>query len=74
VFNFVDPRDITWERASQIRAWRCDEGYTWRAVAQAACDSWRTDLDLAGNQLYGRELCQFAAKKLGEDPDLPPWN
>ncbi|WP_436788599.1 hypothetical protein [Yinghuangia sp. YIM S10712] len=71
-YNTVNPASITPEMAAQIRAWRVDEEYTWRAVAQAATDLWGSHW--GSNQIYGAELCSAAAKMLGEDPDQEPWN
>lgn len=34
--NTVDPATVTPEMAAQIRRWRCDEDYSWRAVARTA--------------------------------------
>ncbi|MYQ47860.1 hypothetical protein GTW40_22890 [Streptomyces sp. SID4985] len=70
--NPVDPATITPEMADRIRTWRCDEDYTWRAVAQAASDLWGSER--GSNQLFGRDLCVAAARLLGEDPDREPWN
>lgn len=70
--NAVDPATITPEMAAQIRTWRCDEDYSWRAVAQAASDLWGSGR--GSNQLYGEDLCVAAAKVLGENPYREPWN
>lgn len=68
----VDPAPITREMAVQIRTWRCDEDYSWRAVAQAASDVWGSEW--GSNQLYGEHLCVAAAEVLGEMPYQEPWN
>ncbi|MER5500254.1 hypothetical protein ACFYXP_26920 [Streptomyces sp. NPDC002466] len=68
----VDPTAITPEMAAQIRSWRVDQDFTWRAVARAASERWGSGR--GGNQLYGKELCVAAAKVLGEDPCREPWN
>ncbi|WP_037601147.1 hypothetical protein [Streptacidiphilus rugosus] len=68
----VDPATISLETALQIRTWRVDEEYSWRAVAQAASELWGSDF--GSNQLYGQDLCAVAAALLGEDPDREPWN
>ncbi|MFI6151689.1 hypothetical protein ACIBCA_03220 [Kitasatospora sp. NPDC051170] len=68
----VDPETLTAEMAAQIRTWRCDEGYSWRAVAQAATDLWGSDW--GGNQLFGEDLCLAAAKLLGENINREPWS
>ena len=70
--GLVDPIMITPEMARQIRAWRVDEEYSWRAVAAAASDRWGSDF--GSNQLYGEGLCLVAAQMLGEDACKPPWN
>ncbi|MGW5355317.1 hypothetical protein ACWERV_32965 [Streptomyces sp. NPDC004031] len=70
--NGADPAALTPGMAARIRAWRCGEDYSWRAVAQAASERW--GFEGGGNQLLGRDLCVAAAKLLGEDPDREPWN
>ncbi|MFI2426219.1 hypothetical protein ACH5A7_19315 [Streptomyces sp. NPDC018955] len=70
--NTVDPAAITPEMAAQIRRWRCEEEYSWRAVAQAASDLWGSEW--GSNQLFGEDLCVAAARLLGEDPCQEPWN
>ncbi|MEU1076052.1 MULTISPECIES: hypothetical protein [unclassified Streptomyces] len=68
----VDPAAVTLEKAAQIRRWRVDEDFTWRAVAQAASELWGSGG--GSNQLHGEDLCVTAAKVLGEDPCREPWN
>ncbi|MET7437042.1 MULTISPECIES: hypothetical protein [unclassified Streptomyces] len=68
----VDPGSVTVEMAVQIRGWRVDDDYSWRAVAQAASELWGSGH--GGNQLHGRHLCAAAAEVLGEDPHQEPWN
>ncbi|MFF0716949.1 hypothetical protein ACWEVM_24700 [Streptomyces bauhiniae] len=58
--------------AARIRRWRCDEDYSWRAVAQAACELW--GFEWGSSQLFGRDLCAAAAKLLGETPSQESWN
>jgi hypothetical protein len=70
--SFVEPSDLTREQVAQIRAWRVDQGMTWRAVARAATDAWGSPH--GSNQLYGEDLCIAAATALGEDPTKEPWN
>ncbi|WP_405987379.1 hypothetical protein [Streptomyces sp. NBC_00872] len=70
--NTVDPATITPEMAVQVRTWRVDEEFSWRAVAQAASDLWGSGW--GSNQLFGEDLCVAAAKVLGEDPHQEPWN
>ncbi|MGW0966462.1 hypothetical protein [Streptomyces sp. NPDC002516] len=62
---------MTTEMARRIRAWRVDEEYSWRAVAQAASDLWGAPY--GSNQLYGEDLCAAAARVLGEDSRREPW-
>ena len=70
--GLVDPTTITPEMAAQIRLWRVDEEFTWRAIAAAASDRWGSDF--GSNQLYGEDLCIVAAQMLGEDACKAPWN
>lgn len=70
--NTVDPATITPEMATQIRRWRCEEDYSWRAVAQAASELW--GFGWGSNQLVGEDLCVAAARLLGESPRREPWN
>lgn len=70
--NLGDPDGITTEMAMQIRAWRVDEDFSWRAVAQAASELWGSAY--GSNQLYGEDLCAAAARLLGENPSREPWN
>lgn len=69
--NLVDPATITTEMAVQIRTWRVDEDFSWRAVAQAASELWGSEY--GSNQLYGEDLCAAAAQALGENPYQEPW-
>lgn len=64
--------EVTRERAEQIRVWRVDEGCTWRGVASAATVAWAIREE--ANQMLGVELCQAAARVLGEDARKDPWN
>ncbi|MEU6070134.1 MULTISPECIES: hypothetical protein [Streptomyces] len=70
--NLVDPATITTEMAVQIRTWRVDEDFSWRAVAQAASELWGSEY--GSNQIYGEDLCAAAAQVLGENPYQKPWN
>ncbi|MFJ5265824.1 hypothetical protein ACIQAC_35725 [Streptomyces sp. NPDC088387] len=63
---------MTREMAVRIRAWRVEEGLSWRAVARAASGLWGGGH--GSNQLYGEDLCVAAAEVLGEDPRKEPWN
>jgi hypothetical protein len=71
-YGFIDPAEMTPGKAAQVRAWRVDQGNTWRGVAYEASATWGSRF--GSNQLYGRELCVAAATLLGEDPDADPWN
>jgi hypothetical protein len=68
----VGDAPMTGERAHRIRAWRVAQGFTWRAIAVAACSAWGGGH--AGNPRRGHALCWMAATTLGEDPDDRPWN
>jgi len=65
---------LTPDRAREVRAWRVDGGYTWRAVARAASEAWDAPWEPPSNQLAGQALCEAAARMLGEDPEAEPWN
>lgn len=60
--------------ARQIRVWRVDDHYTWRAIARKVYSPfwywWRP----SSNQLAGMSLCKRAAVLLGEDYLKYPWN
>jgi hypothetical protein len=71
-YDFIDPAEVTPARAAQIRAWRVDQDMSWRGVAAAATEAWGPGF--GDNQLYGRDLCNAAARALGQDPDADPWN
>jgi len=73
--------ELTQDQVSDIRRWRVTEGATWRGVAAEFCekygDPWAGPLGIGwgkGNQLLGIELCEWAARSLGEDPREAPWN
>ncbi|MFF0413128.1 hypothetical protein ACFYUY_22135 [Kitasatospora sp. NPDC004745] len=70
--SIVDPATLTPEMAARIRTWRVDEEYSWRAVAEAASELWGSKW--GSNQLFGADLCEAAARVLGEDPHREPWN
>ena len=63
------------EVAKQIRVWRVDEHYSWRAIAR---EVYRTAIwcrwSPPSNQIAGMSLCKIAAKLLGEDYRKEPWN
>ena len=58
---------MTVERAREVRALRCDDNHTWRALAAVLHDRW-DDADWDhGNQLAGMALCEVAGELLEED-------
>jgi hypothetical protein len=63
---------LTDNGAARVRQWRVDERHSWRGVAAAASEAW--GLNHGSNQLFGRDLCNAAARRLGEDPYNEPWN
>jgi hypothetical protein len=63
---------LTPEIARQIRAWRADDEYTYRAIAARADETWGSHSN--GNQLFGRDLCIASAEILGENHTTDPWN
>jgi hypothetical protein len=68
---------MTEQRARRVRELRCDEGYTWRAVAHQTHEDWGGGADLwkdPANQIAGMVLCEAAAAMLGEDASAEPWN
>ncbi|PWR07242.1 hypothetical protein DKT68_19375 [Micromonospora acroterricola] len=62
---------LTADIARQVREWRAD-GYSWRAIAACADDTWGTDS--GGNQLFDEDLCRESARLLSEDLNADPWN
>ena len=52
--------------ALMIKTWRVT-GATWRRIAEYAAETWPDRGYESGNQIEGRELCQEAARVLGED-------
>lgn len=61
---------VTLERAKIIRTWRVDLGCTWGRVAELFDAVWR---GVPGGA-FGAWLCGEAARLLGEDPTVEPWN
>ena len=61
---------MTYEEAMFVKVLR-DNGYTWRAVAREFHDNFPSHQNciIRGNQMDGSDLCQFAAKILGEPND-----
>ena len=61
--------------ALAVRRYRCDQNYSWRALAALMAQhgftrAWRPP----SNQLAGMALCKVAAEYLGEDWEADPWN
>lgn len=71
-FVFIEPAELTARQAAQVRTWRVDREFSWRAVAEAAAHEW--GWASGGNQLFGEELCRAAANVLGQDPRSTPWS
>ncbi len=70
-------KEMTVEQARLIQSLRCEQAYSWRAVARTCWgEHWTNILPWAppSNQLMGIALCEKAARLLGEDPELPPWD
>jgi hypothetical protein len=63
---------MTQEQAAYVRKLRCDDGYSWRAVAQTCSLEW--DGDWNSNQLAGMAICERAAQLHHEHYMSPPWN
>jgi hypothetical protein len=76
--QFLDSEgaEMTEEEARLIKQWRVYDLCSWRMVAQNAyrygIDN--SDWEPPDNQIVGRELCDKAAKILGEDANKHPWN
>ena len=76
------------ERAAMVAWLRCLKDYSWRQVAghlhmrwvsaqeQNVFDHIQQQYGWAPptNQLFGLAMCDRAAKLLGEDPEVAPWN
>ncbi len=58
---------ISEEQARVIRTWRVDLGCTWGRVDELAEKVW-------GFRMGPGELCEYAARILGEKPGEYPWN
>ena len=72
---------MTKDQAIQIRAWRINEHFSWRAIARAAFglvvgnrwQKWRV-WEPPSNQIMGMALCHRAAEFFDENDREPPWN
>lgn len=78
-FNKLCERIIDGEsKAKMIKMLRCEEGGTWRWVAERAYELLLGEAEPEwyppSNQLMGMALCERAAAILGEDPNVYPWN
>ncbi len=82
-----DGADKTWQEfrkyfkvdrpsAHLVKQLRCDEEYSWRAIARWASFAWGVPWNVpwGGNQIAGMVICEKAAKALGEDFMKEPWN
>lgn len=72
---------MTNDQAIQVRVWRINEHFTWRAVARAAFglvvgnrwQKWRV-WNPPSNQLMGMVLCHRAAELHDQNYQEEPWN
>lgn len=69
--------NLTPEMTSDIRMWRCEQDYTWRAVASAFYEKY-TDFSEQygidnGNQISGMMLCEISQKLLNQETS-EGWN
>lgn len=60
------------EQAEFVRKLRCEDGYSWRAVAETCALEWGGDW--GSNQLAGMAICERAAQLHGEHFMEEPWN
>ncbi|MEV4602116.1 hypothetical protein AB0K15_32570 [Amycolatopsis sp. NPDC049253] len=58
--------------AQLIRTWRGEGEKTWRSIAALVTE--HLGLPHSTNQAAGQQLCEKAARLLGEDPNRDPWN
>lgn len=69
--------NLTSDMISDIREWRCDQDYTWRAVAREFYDKYEDFSKLygvdSGNQISGMMLCEIAQKLLKQKTS-EGWN
>lgn len=69
--------NLTADMVSDIREWRCDQDYTWRAVAREFYEKY-TEFSIQygidwGNQISGMMLCEVAQKLLNQQTS-EGWN
>ena len=65
---------ITDEQAAFVRHLRVDEGYSWRAVAEACHQEFGGTWQPPSNQIMGVALCEEAANREGADYTTGEWN
>lgn len=65
---------MTPERAKEVRALRCEQRHSWRALAGECYDRWGGSWQPRTNQIMGIELCVVGASMLNEDEHELPWN
>jgi|SRR5579884_386072 len=63
---------MTSEQAEFVRTLRCEDSYSWRAVAETCALEWGGDW--GSNQLAGMAICERAAELHGEHYMEEPWN
>lgn len=64
---------MTAQRARRVRQLRRQA--TWRTVADICHRTWvDADWSPPSNQLAGLAICKVAARFLGQDPNMEPWN
>jgi len=76
-FQGVCREKMTHDQAIFIRSLRVDQGYSWRAVAEACheknWEGWER-WDPPSSQPMGMALCELAAEFFNENYREPPWN
>ncbi len=63
-------------KAAFVKEIRCNQGYSWRAVAEKCYEEWNGDPQWwypASNQLAGMAICEISQKLLGEEESYG-WN
>lgn len=73
-FQETAAKIMTQEKATYIKKLRCDEGYSWRAVAETCHEEWEGDWGPPSNQIMGMALCEIASGFFGENFMEAPWN
>lgn len=64
-------KEFTKDHAEIIKYWRVHKGCTWGRIGELCQQEFNMG---DGGQMSGRNLCDEAAKLLGEDPNEEPWN